>query len=175
MPWWAIVILVVAIFAGFYLSGVIIYAYQMNQYGRRMAKSLEAIDVLIVQKYDMLRVIGKLFAKYDIQVPPEFVLSVRPKFEETLADISPSERAVVKAFLTRTAQALFYYGEMHPELATHKDYVAIKESYADTDRQYRMAVTLYNADVVGYNYWRRFVWFRWIAVMRKLGPKELIS
>jgi len=175
MPWWAIIILLAFIFVGLYIAAVIIFIYQMGVYAKRMVKSLEAIDVLIVQKYDMLRLISKLFVKYDITVPPEFVLNVRPKFEETLADISPEERAIVKAFLTQTAQALFYYGEVNPQLAQHPDYIAVKERYAEIDRQYRQSVTLYNADVIGYNYWIRFGWFRWVSKWRKLTNKEVIS
>ncbi len=175
MDWWDIAILIVIIFAGLYVAALIIFAYQMSQFDKRIAKSLEAIDVLIAQKYDMLRLIGKLFVKHDIKVPVEFVLDVRPDFEKTLLDISPDERAVIRAFLMRTAQALFYYGEVNSALAANGDYVAIKENYAEIDRQYRQAVVLYNADAVGYNYWSGLLWFRFVAKWRKMTQKDVIS
>ena len=75
----------------------------------------------------------------------------------------------------RTAQALFYYGEMNKELANNPDYIAIKEDYAEIDHQYRTTVNLYNADAIGYNYWMRLFWFRWIAKAKKFVKKDIIS
>ncbi len=175
MEWWQVLILIAFIFLGFYVAAVIVFWYQMIVFDRRMNKNLQAIDVLIAQKYDMLRHISKMFAQLEIQVPQEFILNVRPKFETTLLDISPDERAVIKAFLMRTAQALFYYGEINEKLVNLPEYRAIKEGYAEIDRQYRQAIALYNADVLGYNYWSHLVWFRWVSKWRKMKDKEIIS
>ncbi len=175
MPWWAILILVTMILVGVYIAGVFIYIYQMKEYDRRMAKHLEAIDVLIAQKYDLLRRISKIFVQFKIAVPSEFMIQTRPKFEETLANIAPEERAVIKSFLMRTAQALFYYGETDSRLAQHQEYVGVKESYAEIDRQYRFTVNIYNADALGYNYWKDFFWFRWVARLRHYVEKDLIT
>ncbi len=175
MDWWEVLIIIVFIFVGFYVAGVCVYAFKMGEYDKRIAKNLEAIDVLIVQKYDLLRRISKIFVALEIKVPKEFILDVRPKFEETLKDINIQERAVVKAFLMRTAQALFYYGETNPELAKNADYLAIKENYSEIDHQYRITINLYNADVIGYNYWTRLFWFRWVAIVRKMKQKDIIS
>ncbi len=173
-PWQIIVAIAIVLF-GVYVAAVIVFAYQMKQFDKRMERNLAAIDVLIVQKYDMLRLIGKMFVKFEIPVPTEFMLHVRPKFEETLLDIGSAERAVIKSFLMRTAQSLFYYGEINQALAQHPEYIAIKENYAEIDRQYRHSVVLYNADVLGYNYWSHLFWFRWVAKVRKMIDKEIIS
>lgn len=172
---WQIIVTMAIILCGVYIAALIVFAYQMKQFDKRMERNLTAIDVLIVQKYDMLRLIGKMFVKFAIPVPPEFMLHVRPKFEETLVDINSEERAVIKSFLMRTAQSLFYYGELNEALAKHPEYVAIKENYAEIDRQYRQAVILYNADVLGYNYWSHLFWFRPVAKARKMSNKEIIS
>jgi hypothetical protein len=175
MPWWATLILVAVILLGIYIAAVFVYIYQMKEYDRRMAKHLEAIDVLIAQKYDLLRRISKIFVQLNISVPSEFMIQTRPKFENTLANIAPEERAIIKSFLMRTAQTLFFYGETIPELGRHKEYVGIKESYAEIDRQYRFTVNIFNADALGYNYWKDFFWFRWVARLRKYGEKDLIT
>ena len=175
MQWGQILILVGFIFLGLTVTAVCVYDFQMKEYEKRIKKYLESIDVLIVQKYDLLRRISKIFKQCDISVPKEFVLDVRPKFEETLKDISAQERAIIKSFLMRTAQALFYYGEVNQKLADHQAYRALKVSYAETDHQYRSIVNFYNADAIGYNYWIRIGWFRWVAKYRKLTKKDIIS
>lgn len=158
-----------------YFILAIVYAFQMRSFYRQINKRKDAIDVLTAQKYDLLRMIGKLFVRFQIDVPQEFILSKRPRFEDTLQNIKDTERTIVKSFLVQTAQALFYYGEQNQALSVYPEYVSLKKSLAEVDELFRKQVAIYNADATNYNFWQKFLLFRWVAILFRHHLKDLIS
>ena len=44
----------------------------------------------------------------------------------------------------------------HPDLTNDPEFVQVKNNIIESDSIYRNNVTMYNADVLGYNYWIRF-------------------
>jgi hypothetical protein len=170
-----ILLLIGIIVVSIYLLLAIIYAFQMRTFYHQINKRKDAIDVLTAQKYDLLRMIGKLFVRFQIDVPQEFILSKRPRFEDTLQNIKDTERTIVKSFLVQTAQALFYYGEQNQPLSVNPEYVSLKKSLAEVDELFRKQVAIYNADATNYNFWQKFILFRWVAKLFRHQVKELIS
>ena len=63
----------------------------------------------------------------------------------------------------------------HPELNSDMEFVQNKNNVNELDVQYRNNVIMYNADVLGYNYWIRFLPCRFIFQMFKIKKKEIIS
>lgn len=169
------VFLIAVVVLSIYLLLAVIYAFQMRSFFRQISKRKDAIDVLTAQKYDLLRMIGKLFVRFQIDVPQEFLLSKRPRFEDTLQNIKDTERTIVKSFLVQTAQALFYYGEQNQSLSVDPEYVSLKKSLAEVDELFRKQVAIYNADATNYNFWQKFILFRWVALLFRHQFKELIS
>ena len=170
-----IVLFILMIVGGIYLLLGLFFIFQMRSFFIQLNKRKDAIDVLTAQKYDLLRMIGKLFVRHQIDVPQEFILSKRPRFEDTLQNIKDTERTIVKSFLVQTAQALFYYGEQNQALSVNPEYVSLKKSLAEVDELFRKQVAVYNASVTNYNWWQKFFLYRWIAIIFLHQPKELIS
>ena len=171
----SLILLIVAIIIGIYLILGVFYGFQMRTFYRQLTKRKDAIDVLTAQKYDLLRMIGKLFVKHHIDVPQEFILSKRPRFEDTLQNIKDTERTIVKSFLVQTAQALFYYGEQNQSLSVNPEYVSLKKSLSEVDELFRKQVAIYNAAVTNFNWWHLFFLYRWISMLLRYQSKELIS
>jgi hypothetical protein len=170
-----ITLLVVSIVLVIYFLIALFYGFQMRKLYRQLLKRKDAIDVLTAQKYDLLRMIGKLFVRHKIDVPQEFILSKRPRFEDTLQNIKDTERTIVKSFLVQTAQALFYYGEQNEQLSVNPEYVSLKKSLAEVDENFRQQVAIYNAAVTNYNFWGKLFAYRWVSRLMKHKEKELIS
>jgi hypothetical protein len=170
-----IIAIIVSVIIAIYFGLSIYYAFQMQTFLKQLIKRKDAIDVLTAQKYDLLRMIGKLFVRHNIDVPQEFILSKRPRFEDTLQNIKNTERTIVKSFLVQTAQALFYYGEQNQLLSVNPEYVSLKESLSEVDENFRKQVAIYNASATNYNFWSSFFIFRWMSILFKHQKKELIS
>jgi len=170
-----IILFITIIVVSIYLLLGLFFTLQMRSFFIHLNKRKDAIDVLTAQKYDLLRMIGKLFVRYQIEVPQEFILSKRPRFEDTLQNIKDTERTIVKSFLVQTAQALFYYGEQNQALSVSPEYVSLKKSLAEVDDFFRKQVAVYNASATNYNWWQNFFLYRWIAIILRYKSKELIS
>ena len=170
-----IIAIIVSVIISIYFVLSFYYAFQMQTFLKQLIKRKDAIDVLTAQKYDLLRMIGKLFVRHNIDVPQEFILSNRPRFEDTLQNIKNTERTIVKSFLVQTAQALFYYGEQNQLLSVNPEYVSLKESLSEVDENFRKQVAIYNASATNYNFWSSFFIFRWMSILFKHQQKELIS
>lgn len=164
-----------AILVIFYLIGAGVYYIQMAKINHRVGKRKHKVDVLAAQKYDVLRMIGKLFVFHHIDVPQELILSKRPRFEDTLQNIKHTERTIVHSFLVRTAQSLFYYGEQNQSLAANPEYITLKKTLAEIDENFQKGILEYNADAMGFNYWRRFFLYRWISFLMALKHRELMA
>ena len=175
MIWTDLVWLIILIVISIYFVLAVFYIYQMRSFFKQLSKRKDAIDVLTAQKYDLLRMIGKLFVRHQIDVPQEFILSKRPRFEDTLQNIKDTERTIVKSFLIQTAQALFYYGEQNQALSVNPEYVSLKQSLAEVDELFRKQVAIYNAAATNYNFWLKFFLYRWAALLFRHQEKELIS
>lgn len=170
-----LLLLITSIIIVIYCMVGVFFAGQMRSFYLQLSKRKDAIDVLTAQKYDLLRMIGKLFVRHNIDVPQEFILSKRPRFEDTLQNIKDTERTIVKSFLVQTAQALFYYGEQNQQLSVNPEYVSLKKSLAEVDELFRKQVAIYNAQVTNYNWWIQFILYRWISILFRHQLKELIS
>jgi hypothetical protein len=86
-----IILLIIIIVFSIYLLLGLFFTFQMRSFFIQLSKRKDAIDVLTAQKYDLLRMIGKLFVRHQIDVPQEFILSKRPRFEDTLQNIKDTE------------------------------------------------------------------------------------
>jgi hypothetical protein len=170
-----ILLIVVIVLVAVYLAAGIFFGLQMGRFKQQLSKRKDAIDVLTAQKYDLLRMIGKLFVRHQIDVPQEFILSKRPRFEDTLQNIKDTERTIVKSFLVQTAQALFYYGEQNQALSVNPEYVSLKKSLSEVDDNFRKQIAIYNADATNYNFWVKFYIFAWVSNLFKHHQKDLIS
>lgn len=170
-----IILIIVIIVSIIYLLLGLFFTVQLRSFFMQLSKRKDSIDVLTAQKYDLLRMIGKLFVRHNIDVPQEFILSKRPRFEDTLQNIKDTERTIVKSFLVQTAQALFYYGEQNQPLSVNPEYVSLKKSLAEVDELFRKQVAVYNAAVTNYNWWQNFFLYRWISIIFRHQTKELIT
>ena len=61
------------------------------------------------------------------------------------------------------------------ELINDPDFLQAKNNVLESDAIYRNNVTMYNADVLGYNYWIRFFPCAFVFKLFRVKKKEIIS
>lgn len=172
---WQIFLLIVAIIAAVYLLSTLIYFRVMKTFVRRINRRLDAIDVLLAQKYEVLRLVGKLFKKYKVVLPSEFEEDLAPHFDERLKEVTGTERTTIRSYLLKATQAVLFYGEQSKKLASDSEFIGLKKPLVEVDDDYRKAVANYNADVLGYNYWIQVFLWRWVARLARFHPKDVIA
>ena len=172
---WQIFLLIVAIIAAVYLLSALAYFRIMKNFIRRINRRLDAIDVLLAQKYEVLRLVGKLFKKYKVSLPSEFEDDLAPHFDERLKEVTGTERTTIRSYLLKATQAVLFYGEQSKKLAADTEFIGLKKPLVEADDDYRKAVANYNADVLGYNYWISVILWRWVARLARFHPKDVIA
>ena len=80
-----------------------------------------------------------------------------------------------KNTLSYLRDELMFAANQHPELKDDFEFNQVKKNINDTDIQYRSTVAMYNADVLGYNYWINFLPAKYIKHIFKLKEKQMIS
>ena len=172
---WTITFIIIGSIAFLYFVSALIYIRLMKRFLKRIELQLNAVDVLLAQKYDVLRLVGKLFKKYKVALPTEFEDELAPHFDERLKEVTGTERTTIRSYLLKATQAVLYFGEQDKGLALSSEYANLKKPLTEVDKDYRKAVAIYNADVLGYNYWIGVFLWRWVAKAAKMKSKDVMA
>lgn len=173
MNWWQITLLVVGVLLGvvlaMYLLSLIIAYFALKKFAMRIETRKRSIDVLLSQKYDVLVLVARIFKKNHVQMPSDFEDELSPNMEGNLKKLTLTERMTIRSFLMKTTQTILYYAAQNPSISEDNEFLVLKRSLLEIDENYRKAITLYNADAVGYNYW---IGMKVAYPLRKLGHFE---
>lgn len=134
----------------------------------------KAMNVMLMTKYDNIK---KL-----IDVLDEIGCSVDVRLKKTFASIDTKlfisqdtiECKQVRDKLTYLQSEIFFLSRKNTFVENNDKFNVAKNNIIETDVVYRNTVAMYNADVLGYNYWIRFLPYRWLFLIFKIKEKELI-
>ena len=169
-----IVILTILIIAALYLLLVItdlIFVFTFNSILKKHNKSL---SVILNTKYDNLKKILLIFEKLNIKIN-ENILANFNKIK--LSDLNKQYTASCKTArdtLSILRNEVLFVASNNPVLEKHNEFLMAKENILELDDVYRVNIAMYNADILGYNYWVRFLPCRYIFLLAKIKTKELI-
>lgn len=149
----------------------IIFAIWFHQILNRHSKSL---TVALNAKFDNIKklfeIINKLGVKTDIKCK-ETIDAISP---EDFKDQNSEICKIAREKLTYLRFEAFAVTRLQPNLEKNNEFVTAKNNVLEMDTVYRNTVACYNADVLGYNYWIRFLPFRWFWKLIKTKTKNLI-
>lgn len=134
----------------------------------------KAMNVMIMTKYDNLKKI--------IDVLHEIGFALDEKMNNAFDSIDPKvfesqdtlECKQARDKLTYLQSEIFFLSRKNAFIENNDKYTIAKNNVLETDVVYRNTVAMYNADVLGYNYWIRFLPYRWLFLLFRLKEKELI-
>lgn len=171
-----IIILIVIGILLFLLLFIEIIGYViLKKHNNRIEKRNYNVNVLLAQKYDVLVLLAKIFRKYNVVIPSEFQEELSPKMDESLKRLTLTERLTVKSYLMKAGQTLLYFAELNDNVKKDKEYQIIKKTLLEVDYNYRQAISLYNADALGFNYWISFWLFIPVSRIAGFKEKEIVS
>lgn len=147
----------------------------LTKHNDRVEKRNHNMNILLMQKYDILILIAKIFKKYNLEIPSEFEEELSPKMDESLKKLTLTERLTVKAYLMKASQTLLYFAESNENVKNDTEFKILKKSLLEIDVNYRKAIALYNADALGFNYWIHFPLLRPVSFIMRFKDKEIVS
>ena len=174
-----ITFLVIGIVAGVillvYLALVImdlVFFFSFNQYWKKHKKGLEV--VLNMKQENLLRVFD-IFKTNKIAYSAELKEKLESIDSKLFEQLETKESKQARDDLSIIRDELFYIASQNPHILTNEEYLLAKENVLEQDVLFRKYVAMYNADVLGFNYWsQKFMPTRYIFKIFKVTEKEII-
>ena len=176
MPQWLfITLIVIAGIVGLWLILLAINLIFVGSFSAIFKRHKKAIVVILYTKLEnmkkLLSILNQNGVKYDAKISNTLYNINATDFNEP----GNEQFDTSKKSLSYVKDEIMFIVNEHPELNSDAEFVTYKNNVNDADTQYRNNVIMYNADVLGYNYWIRFLPCRFIFKMFKVKRKEIIS
>ena len=176
MPQWLfITLIVVGSLIGLWILLFIVNLIFVGSFSAIFKGHKKAIVVILYTKLDNMKKLYSILEKSGIKLDS--------KVKDALYDIGttdfnePGNELFEKSknALSYVKDEIMFASNEHPELSSNQEFVQNRKNVNELDTQYRNNVVMYNADVLGYNYWIRFLPCRFIFKMFKVKKKQIIS
>ena len=169
-------LIVLFIVLGVYLLIILLNIVFVISFYIIMKKHDKAVKIILKSKLDSLNNLKKLMIeKWNLHVDEELI-KLLDEVETTISKknyILECDEAKKKLSYVKTN--LSSVCDEHKEVTETDEYVLIIENVTQLDSIYRSHVIMYNADVLGYNYWIRFLPCRYIWLLLRFKTKSFIS
>ena len=165
-------IIFASIFGFYFLLLVVdlIFVFTFNSYTKRHGKSLILVLTAI---YDNEKAIINLLNDYKIKVDDKTLLVYNKINLDNLKNIGSVPYQETKSELSYVRENLFAIIEENKEFKELEECKQIKDALDQLLLTYRSYVIMYNADVLGFNYWVRFLPWRYLFLLFKVKLKDI--
>ena len=170
-----ITLIVLGSLAGLWILLLIVDLIFVGSYLTIFKKHKKAMTVILYAKLENLK---KL-----ISIMKQSGVDVDNRINALLSDIGdkdfekPGSETFEKSknTLSYAKDELMFAINQNKELISNPELLQAKNNVNESDVIYRNNVTMYNADVLGYNYWIRFLPCRFVFLMFRVKKKQLLS
>ena len=170
-----IVIIVIASIVGLWLLLLFVDLIFVLGFFRIFKKHKKAITVVLYTKLENMRKLFSVMKQSGIKIDDRLVKVLNEVNENDFADPSSAEFDKSKNALSYLKDEIMFLANQYPDLNSNIDFIQAKNNISESDLIYRNNVTMYNADVLGYNYWISFVPCGFVFKLFKLKKKQIIS
>lgn len=163
-------ILIVCLIFLFYIIFVFLTFYMMHVYKKKLNEEKKSINIFLYQK-------GQVITKnYNIlkEKDPSFQIDFNFDSINTFKEYETNEFLKQKETLDNLVSKL---SKEAVKVKLNGSEMIFKEnidSILEIDRSFNEKVQLYNANIIGYNYWLRYLGTRWIKKIFKVKKIEPI-
>ena len=131
--------------------------------------------LVLTNKKDNLDKLATLINKHNIKVDKKQADALA-NFDLKVIETQDGEDAKkARELLTSISEYFMYVARDNDKVMNDSEFELISGNVEESEKLYRQHVVLYNADVLGYNFWISFFPTRFIYKILKLKPKDIIN
>ena len=171
----AIPLIIVGSILGAWLLLLIVNLIFIGTYLHIFKKHKKALTVILYNKLENIKRIISTMKQSGVDVDNKLIALANDIVENDFLEPGSQQYNKSRDVLSYLKDELMFQANKHPELNEHSEFLLAKNYVAESDVAYRNNVTMYNADVLGYNYWIRFLPCRFVFMMFRVKKKEIIS
>lgn len=138
-------------------------------------KHKKAMVVVLYTKLENLKKIFSVMRQSGIDIDSKFIEMLNGISEKDFEEPGSKEYISANNTLSYLKDEVLFIANEKEDLNNSSEFALAKKNVLEADSLYRSNVIMYNADVLGYNYWIRFLPCRFIFKMFKAKKKEIIS
>lgn len=138
-------------------------------------KHSKGMTLILNTKYENTKKLFALMQKYEIQIDDKLLKtldSVNPQYFKSHDSKEAEETRNLLSYLKDEAS---FIANKNKEVLDKPDFQLAKSNVIELDAQYRSNIAMYNADVLGYNYWVSFLPCRFVFKIFKVKKKKIIG
>ena len=142
---------------------------------KRVKNSSNAINVLLTQRYEIMKIFIKIAENHGASIPENEVKAVEKL--ERISDfqkLKKEDRDERVLSFMQTANKIISLCDHNKEVFNDPLYQDKLIEFTDTEEIYRQKSSQYNDDVIGYNYWISIFLNKFIFRMFGIRKKDLI-
>lgn len=175
MEGYQVFLLVLGIIVGLYIILVIMDCIFITVFRRIFIKHNKALEVFLHYKYDNIKKLLDLLDKYNVRIGDKYLRMFEEIDTNSFSDQESQLCLEARTSLSMLRDELVYLAEQNETLSKHGEIRQAKNNITEMDSNYRNLIAMYNADVLGYNYWINFLPTRYIYKLFKVKNKQIIS
>ena len=176
MELFLIVLRNIAIFiVGLYTLFVIISVVFVASFSSILSHHDHDLFVVLTNKKDNLDNLAGLLNKHNLKVDKKRLEELNNFAIEKIEHQDGPVAKEARELLTSLSDYLLTLGRENEKVANDNEFLLIESNLNELEGVYSRHVTLYNADVLGYNFWISFIPTRIIYKIFKRKPKDIIS
>lgn len=147
----------------------------VGSYNAIFKKHKKALTVILYTKLENMKKIFSILHQSGINIDKRLTDMLNDIKVQDFSEPSSENFDKSKNSLSYLKDEVMFIANQNPDLNSSLDFVQAKNNVLDSDAKYRSNVVMYNADVLGYNYWIRFLPCRFVFKMFKVKKKQIIS
>lgn len=158
---WVVFLIIDLLFFGFFRT-------VLNKHSKGMT-------LILNTKYENTKKLFDLMQKYNVPIE-EKVLTALKEVNPQLFKVHDTEEAEKERnLLSYLRDEASFIANKNKEVLDKPDFQLAKSNILELDAQYRSNIAMYNADVLGYNYWISFLPCRFVFKIFKVKKKKIIG
>ena len=169
-----VLVIVILSIVGFLLFLLAINLFFLVVFSRRIKRNQRALTIIIATKYRYLKKVFEIYHKTTGELDPKIQEVLKYINLLNLEDPASSESRDTVNKLTYLRNEMDFVTKKDVLFQKHEEFIRAKTSVEEMDVVYQRAIASYNNDINGYNYWIRFLPYRWLFVLLKAKKKEII-
>lgn len=175
MEAWQIVLIVFGSILGTELLFILVDTIFVLSFRGIFKKHNAALGLMLHVKYDNTKKLIECLNKNKVEVPQRYYEALNRIQVSSFNNQDLPECLQARNDLAYLRNELVLLTNSSEALSKHNELKRAKEAIVEMDANYRTLIAMYNADVLGYNYWINFLPTKYLKYIFKLKEKQIIS
>lgn len=169
-----IILIVIGVILTLYILTVIVALIFVLTFRKIMKGHSKSLAILLAIKFENLKKLVEVMNSLKVQIDEELLNELDKIDTKCFLRPTSEECKTARDSLSNLRDQIMLIATKNPNLNKHNEFNLAKENVLESDKVYRIKLAMYNADVLGYNYWIKFLPTRFIFSIFRCKEKELI-